>query len=193
MCPVPGWAVASAACAPVVLIGGWTLAAARQPAGYDPVSATISSLAAIGANDRWLMTSALTALGVCHFVTAVGLRPAGLAGRVVLAVGGVATVLVAAFPLSRDGTSSRHTVAAAVAFGALAVWPALAGRRGRPVPLGLRPAVSAVATTVLVGLVGCFVATLDGRGPVGLTERVAAGAQALWPLLVAASAAFERD
>ena len=37
---------ASATAAPVALIGGWTLAATRQPEAYDATRDTISALAA---------------------------------------------------------------------------------------------------------------------------------------------------
>jgi hypothetical protein len=89
-------------------------------------------------------------------------------------VGGAATVLVAAFPLpAGDGHSAAHTTAAAVAFGTLAAWPAL-----------VRRPVDRVAAGVLLGLVGWFAAELVRDGAhVGLSERVAAGAQAIWPVL----------
>jgi len=183
---VPWWALLSSALAPVLLIGGWTLAAARQPAGYSSVTQTISSLAALGATDRWLMTAALTGVGLAHLVTALGLRPAATAGRLVLAVGGIATLLVAAFPLPRVGGSGRHTLAAAVAFGALALWPALAWRARSPAA-ALRPTVSIVAAAVLLGLVIWFAAELHSGTRVGLAERVAAGAQAGWPLVAVLS------
>lgn len=177
---MPWWTVLSAAAAPVLLIGGWTLAAARQPGDFDSTTETISALAAYGAADRWVMTTGLAGLGVCHMITALGLRPAALPGRLVLAAGGLATVLVAAFPLPDEGSSTTHVVAAGVAFPALSVWPALAWRRG---PARLRAGGSAGAATVLVGLLGWFAAELYGAGQqLGLSERVLAGAQALWPL-----------
>jgi hypothetical membrane protein len=188
MRPVPWWAVLSSSCAPVFLIGGWTLAASRQPPGYDPAVGTISALAARGAADRWVMTSALAALGVCHAVTGLGLRPAAPSGRLMLAGGGVATVLVAAFPLPGGGTSVRHAVAAGVSFTALALWPALASRRGADVPALLRPAVAVPATALLAGLAGWFALQLHNGAHVGLAERVLAGAEALWPLFVTAAA-----
>jgi len=40
---MPWWASLSAAMAPVFLVGGWTLAAALQPAGYNSVRDTISA------------------------------------------------------------------------------------------------------------------------------------------------------
>jgi hypothetical membrane protein len=181
---VPWWGLVSSAAAPVLLIGGWTVAADRQPAGFDPVSDTISALAAIGAHDRWVMTAALAGLGLSHVTTALALRPLARPGRILLAAGGVATLLVAAFPLpDGDGGSVAHTAAAAVAFVSLSTWPALAWRRGVEGPAPARPVVALGAATVLLGLLGWFAVELaadDGR--VGLAERVTAGAQALWPL-----------
>ncbi|GIE67384.1 hypothetical protein Apa02nite_034920 [Actinoplanes palleronii] len=177
----------SSAVAPVALIGGWTLAARRQPAGFDSAVDTISALAARGATDRWLMTVALLCVGVCHVVTALGLTPAAVAGRIVLALGGVATMLVAAFPLPVVGTSAAHTVVAGAAFGALATWPAFAWRRRDPGPMALRPTVSIAAALVLLGLVVWFTVTLGTGDRVGLAERVAAGAQSCWPLLAVLS------
>ncbi len=177
---IPWWALASAGAAPVLLIGGWTLAQARQPPGYDPIRDTISALAARGAADRWVMTSALLGLGACHVVTAAGLRPVRGEGRALLATGGLATLAVAAFPQPVQGNSSAHTAAAAVAFTALGAWPALCADGRSPAPL-LRGAASVVATGVLLGLVAWFAAEIHG-GQRGLAERAAAGAQALWPL-----------
>ncbi len=184
--PTPWWGLLSAAAAPVLLVGGWTWAASRQRGGFDPAVETISALAAHGADDRWLMTTALAGLGACHLTTALALRSGATPGRVVLGVGGVATVLVAAFPQpAGGGSSAAHTVAAGVAFVSLGAWPLVAGRPGSAA-WPLRPAASVAAGAVLLGLVGWFFTELvadDGR--VGLSERMAAGAQAMWPLLVA--------
>jgi hypothetical membrane protein len=181
----PWWGLVSSAAAPVLLIGGWTLAATRQRGGFDSASQTISALAAHGADDRWLMTTALAGLGVCHVTTALALRSASRPGRVLLAVGGAATVLVAAFPQPADGSgSAAHTAAAGVAFAALAAWPLVAGRA--PAPMPLRPVVSAAAGVVLLGVLGWFfVELVNDTERVGLSERAVAGAQALWPLVAA--------
>jgi hypothetical membrane protein len=185
MTGVPRWALASSAAAPVLLMGGWTVAAARQPVGFDSVRDTISALAAHGATDRWLMTGCLAGLGLCHLVTAAGLRPARLPGRLLLGAGGLATVLVAVFPLPAEGGSAPHGVAAGSAFLALAAWPALAGRSRGSGLLTRRAGVLAAAG--LLGLVGWFGLALGGQRQ-GLAERAAAGAQALWPLAVVVSA-----
>lgn len=172
----PWWGVVSSAAAPVLLIGGWTLAAAVQRGGFDQVTGTISALAARDADHREVMTAALAAVGVCHLTTAAALRSAGRPARVLYGVGGAATVLVAAFPLpAGDGNSAAHTAAATVAFGALAAWPAI-----------VRRPADRVAAAALLALVAWFAAELATDGAhVGLAERAAAGTQALWPLLAA--------
>lgn len=214
----PWWGVLSSAAAPTLLIGGWTLAATRQETGFNSVTQTISALAALDATDRWVMTAALAGVGASHVTTALALRGAALPGRVILAGGGVATLLVAALPLPTvlgDGGSTPHAIVAGISFGALAVWPALAMRANRRydgadrndgadridgadhektrcakrgIPWGLRRKVALVATAALLGGVAWFVSDLGRDGsPVGLSERVTAGAQAIWPLLVVLS------
>ena len=166
------WVPVSAALAPLALIGGWTVAASRQPRAYDPVTDTISALAAGDATDPWVMTLALAAVGGAHVATAVGLTEAGLPARAVLGAGGVATGLVAVFAQPSAG----HFPAAAVSFVTLAGWPALSGlptRRG-----------GRLAAAGLLALVGWLGVELARDQWVGLVERVAAGAQALWPLVV---------
>ncbi len=189
-----GWGLVSSVAAPVLLIGGFTVAAGLQPGDFDQARETISALAAHGAENRLVMTTALVGLGVSHVVTALALRPVATAGRVMLAVGGAATVCVAAFPLPADDSgSAAHTAAALVSFLALAAWPAAHAVQSELVwvpdpasqPAVLRPVVCAAAAAVLLGLVGWFGAELAGdTDQVGLSERVAAGAQALWPLAV---------
>jgi hypothetical membrane protein len=180
---IPWWAVASAGAAPLLLAGGVALAQSRQRRGYDPIRDTISALAAHGASDRWIMTWAFAGLGGCYFITALGLRPARDIGRFVLAVGGIATLLVAVFAQPAKGDSVAHTVAATVAFSTLATWPVFAARRGLRAPL-LRPSVSVVASVVMAALVVWFAAEIHGDLR-GLAERAAAGGEALWPLAVA--------
>jgi hypothetical membrane protein len=179
---IPRWAIASAVAAPVLLIGGWTIAETRQPPGYDAVRDTISALAARGATDRWVMTSALAGLGICYVVTACGLGQARPPGRALLVAGGTATVLVAAFPQPSHGNSVAHTVAATAAFVSLAVWPVFAARRRSSSGLlGMLPSVA--ATAILLGLIAWFAAEIHG-GQRGLAERCAAGSESLWPLAV---------
>ncbi|MCW2756509.1 MAG: integral rane protein [Nocardioidaceae bacterium] len=159
----------SASLAPVAMIGGWTLAATRQPAAYDATRDTISALAAHDATDRWIMTAGIATLGVCHVVTALGLEEAAPAGRALLGLGGVTAVGVAVFAQP----SSLHFPVATASFVALAAWPAFSRTPSR------RTAV--VASVGLAALLVWFGAGLDVEGN-GLRERVVAGAESLWPL-----------
>jgi hypothetical membrane protein len=186
---VPWWARVSSAAAPVLLIGGWTLAAWLQPEGFDSTTGTISDLAALDAHARVVMTLGLAGTGACHLVTALGLRPAARLGRVLLAVGGLATLLVAALPLpGGGGSSSAHSVVAFLAFVLLTVWAPCAGVASAGAPWGLRRRIATGAGVVLgVLTLWFFVVVLAGGSHVGLAERCAAGAQALWPAIVVAS------
>ncbi|MEU8158507.1 DUF998 domain-containing protein [Micromonospora sp. NPDC048986] len=202
MSAVPRWALLSAGGAPLFLIGGWTLAQAAQPDGFDPVRQTISALAATGADDRWVMTVGLAGLGLCHLLTALGLVTAAPVGRGLLALGGLATLVLVAFPQRPDG-STTHGVAAAVAFGALACWPALAvprragrfpGPLQRESPTGSTPGATArraalAGSAVLLGLLGWFAVEFFSDGArIGLTERLLAAAEAVVPLLAVLAA-----
>lgn len=182
------WTPLSALAAPAALIGSWTIAAARRP-DFHPVTDTISALAASGAPDRWIVTAGLAVTGCCHLLTAAGLTSAARPGRVLLAVGGVSTLAVAAFPLPAEhGSSSAHAISATAAFVALSVWPAVAVRAdavgaGNP----FRRPVGYAAGGVLMVTLGAFGIALTQGRCVGLAERVAAGAQSLWPLAAVAS------
>lgn len=167
-------AVVSSTLAPVALIGGWTVAEWRQPAGYDAVHDTISALAAHSAHDRWIMTSALLVLGLCHLVTAASLTDATPAGRLLLASGGLATIGVAA----AAQPSAVHTPVATFAFIVLAVWPIAA-----KLPT---PRIALSTTVVLLVLLGWLATELHGE-LLGLSERCVAGSQAVWPAVVVLS------
>jgi hypothetical membrane protein len=189
---LPWWGLLSSLAAPILLIGGWTVAAYVQPVPFDALVRTISELAARDTPHRWLMTSALVGVGLSHLVTAHALAPAAAAGRLTLGLGGLATLLVAAFPLPAAGRSAAHTAAATVAFISLTVWPAFAWMHprvpGQSVATVLGPQVSAAATCLLIlTLAWFFGELLLGGQRVGLAERVAAGTQALWPLAVVLS------
>jgi hypothetical membrane protein len=171
------WAWFSAALAPVLLIGGWTVAQSRQPAGYDALRDTISALAARGATDAWIMTAGLAGLGACHLITAAGFQTAGRAARAMLALGGAATVVVAASPQP----AAAHVPAAVVGFIALAAWPAL-----------MRRTLGSYRwwALVLLAFLAWFGIAVAIDSLVGLSERVLAGAESLAPitLFVAISA-----
>ncbi len=185
--PVPWWGVLSAAAAFTILVGGCWVATARQPASFNWVASTVSSLAERGAVDSWLATAAFAVTGACVVATALALRPAALPGRLMLAAAGAASVLVAAHP-ERAGGSFTHALWATVTFTGLTAWAAGAWRRGPATPWGLRPAVSAAAVGTLLVLLAWYLAELITKGGLtGLAERAMGTAQVGWPLVVVLS------
>lgn len=183
---VPWWARLSSGLAPLVLIGGWALGAALQPASYTAVDDSISALAADGAAYSWLMTCALYVLGVCYFTTALGLRPAAMPGRVVLACGGVVSVLVALSPEPPGGTSLRHMVTTGIGFTLLALFPVLSAQHGTSPSRvwALKPAVGYTVTVLMAVGAAWFLLELHGHGAAGVAERVLTGAQSFWPFVI---------
>ncbi len=187
MQPVPRWALLSSGCAPVVLVGGWAIAGALQQRSYNPVRQTISALAAYGADYRWVMTGVMIAVGLSYTVTAVGLRSVAFAGRIALACGGVAAILVALSPEPTHGTTVRHTAAAAVGVIALATWPALAADHDRAGPLVLRSWLGALVSSLIMLSALWFLFELRGHGAAGAAERVVTALESLWPFVVVAA------
>ncbi len=186
----PWWVVCAAAVAPVLLIGGWSVAETFQPTNYLWTRDTISALARVGAPERWFMTTAFLGLGVCYLFTASGLRAAAPLGRVILFIGGAATIMVSALPLPPSGTSQAHGLVALVGFMAMALWPLAAARRSAVAdvtPWAFRLPVAIAATVVLLVINSWFGLSLLPHEMVGVSERASAAAEALWPLAVVLS------
>jgi hypothetical membrane protein len=192
---VPWWGVFSAALTPVLLIGGWSVAARLQPQPFDPVRQSVSSLAGEGATDSWVMSLTFIVVANCYIATAMALRPAARAGRAVLIAAALAGILVAASPQAAPGGFSlSHAVWSALGFALLAAWPLAACRPGPGVPWGLRPTPSFAAVGAIAFLTAWFLLELvSGGGEIGLAERVLGIAQASWPLLVVASCQLSRS
>ncbi len=184
---VPRWVLLSSGSAPVLLIAGWVIAASLEGPAYDPVTQTISVLAAYGAAGFWIMTGALFALGVCHLLTAWGLRAAAAAGRLALAGGGVAALVVALVPVPSSGGSLRHGSVAVAGFVLLAVWPVLAVDGGGAAPWALRPAPACAATAVMAAGAVWFLIEMHLDGAAGVAERVVTAVQSVWPFVVVTS------
>ena len=184
---MPWWGVASSLLAPVLLIGGWTASADLQPVPFDPISRTISSLAAEGMPYRWLITIALLGVGACHLTTGLALRPAAPPGRIMLIFGGVSGMLIAANPEPSHGASVAHIVFSAIAVVLMALWTIAAIRTDPEAPFGLRPATALVAWLCTLGLLLWFTAELFGGAQLGLAERAVTAVQSLWPLAVVLS------
>jgi hypothetical membrane protein len=183
------------ATAPILLVGGWTVAARLQPDGYDPSVQTISELAGADASHAWVMALAILSTGVCQLATALALRPAAPAGRLLLAAAGVCTVLVALNPLPAAGEGSiAHAVVATGSFAALAAWPLLSSPTRPTVPWGLRRTVAVTAGCGLLAVTALFfAAVVVGGSRVGSVERVAATLLNLWPFVVAVTASRPRE
>jgi hypothetical protein len=182
---VPWWGLISAAAAFVALVGGCTVAAALQPSSFNWLASTVSTLTEPGTADRWVTIAAFAVTGACGMATALALRPAALAGRLMLAAAGAAAVVVAANP-EHAGGSLAHGLWAAAAFTALIAWPVGAWRRGTSVPWGLRPSVSAAGA--LLALLAWYLVELITRGGMtGLAERAMCAALVGWPLAVVLS------
>ncbi|MGV9618845.1 DUF998 domain-containing protein [Streptomyces tendae] len=184
---VPRWVLLSSGCAPVLLIAGWTGAAHAEGSSYDPVTQTISVLGSYGAAGFWVMTTAFLALGVCHLLTAWGLRAAATPGRLALGGGGLAALVLVALPAPSSGGSLRHGAVVVVGFTLLAVWPVLAANGGPAAPWALRLVPSIAVTTLMAGGGVWFLIEMGRHGDAGVAERVVTSLQSLWPFVVSAS------
>ncbi|MEO9151629.1 MAG: DUF998 domain-containing protein [Lapillicoccus sp.] len=187
--PLPLWALVSAFVAPVAYIGGWMYAGAVTTM-YDPVRSSVSDLAAGDAPHRWIMTAALVVAGLAYLVTAIGLRPADGAGRTLLGVGGVATLIVAWIPNTHVGHNVvGHMIVTYLAYASLSLWPAVIARNVAGAPLVLRPTFGKTAAIVMGILALVTVADIiTGGATLGLRERILTTAQLLVPLVVALGA-----
>lgn len=166
--------------APVVLTAGWLLGAAAQPEHFSFLTSTISDLAAYSAHDRGIMTAALAVTGLLVLAVAFLSNTKGrTASRCLLAVAGLAIVLVAAAPLPVHG--KLHGEAAFLAFVGLAIWPVLGFR------IGSTAAVRAVMATLvtLVDLIFLLWLQLLPQVMIGFSERALATVTLTWIAIAA--------
>ncbi|MGH3291590.1 MAG: DUF998 domain-containing protein [Trebonia sp.] len=190
--------------APAVLVAGWLIAAALQPASYSPMRETVSVLAGYSGADRWVMTAALLVVGVCQIATGAGLTAVRLPARVLLVVTGLSTLGIAVSPESATGPTTRHLAFAVICVVTTAVWPVLIASRATVIrdtthtrhatpathapaqPWILSARGCATATALFAGLsLWLLVAARSGAADLGLVERLTSGVQGLFPLVVA--------
>lgn len=183
---VPKWALLTSGCAPVLFTAGWVFAAHLAGPTYDPIKQTISVLTSYGEAGK-VITVALVVLGVCHLLTAWGLRAGTVLGRMTLAGGGVAALAVAMIPAPASGGSLRHGTAAAIGFVLLSLWPILCSANGDNAPWALRrkPSIAAMLVILLGGT--WFLLESLGGGDLGIAERFVTDVQSLWPFVVVLS------
>ncbi len=184
--PVPDWAVGTALLAPVVLVGGWLIAGALQPASYSPMRQTISVLAGDSGTDRWVMTAALLLVGSCQIATGAGLTAVRMPARMLLILTGLSTLGIAATPEPATGPTPRHLAFAVSCVVTTAVWPVLIARRAPAKSWILSVYGCATVTMIFAGL-SCWllIAARDGGGDLGMVERLTSAVQGLFPLVVA--------
>ena len=182
---VPGWAMASAALSPLVMIGGWLAAEALQPPSYSPLRSTISVLAGLGGTDRWIMTSALFLVGAGYFVTAAGLPGVRVAARIVLVVAGLSSIGIAVSPEPAGGSTPRHLAWTSLGAVAITVWPAFTALRAPSRPLILRARGAGAVTAVFLALLAWLVFETQGGTALGLAERLVSAVEVTWPFVVA--------
>jgi hypothetical protein len=131
------------------------------------------------------MTVALFLVGGCQLVAAAGLAGVRVPARVLLAVGGLCSIGIAASPEPPRGSTPQHLAWTALGAVVLAVWPAFVARRAPPRPLILSSYGCAVVTAVFVALLGWLVIETQGGSYLGLAERLFLSTETCWPFIVA--------
>lgn len=180
----PDWKKARSACGvlgPACFVGGWITAGSLTP-GYSPVRQAISQLARSGVPHRVLMTSAFIGFGLAMPIFAKPLEEAVGGGwplRASVSLAGIATLGVAAFPLTASGGHTRdrlHEICAIAGYVGMAVSPIAAGlalyKSRRLVPAAVSIATGALSAALL---------SATGLTPdTGLLQRSGLGIVDLW-------------
>ncbi len=170
---------------PTVLVVGWVVADAVQRPTFSPVRQTVSVAAGYGGDHRWVMTSALFAVGLLYLFLAAGFHVLRPGARVGLVVAGVAAIGIASCPEPAVGSAFAHQVCTAIGEATIAVWPVLAVQRtDRRWPTSA--AVGLAGSALCLGLFGWLVVeVIEGGALLGLAERAGASTQVAWPAVVA--------
>jgi hypothetical membrane protein len=173
--------------APLFSFVGQFIAILNFPA-YNPFAQTISELAAGDAPTQAWMTGVFCATGAASLLVAFYAPIISIAGRIFIFVSGLSFFGVAAFPLETMAAPSGvgHRLSAIIGFILLAAWPLVSIRRDRSFPWVLRPTAAISATLVMAAFCFWFLAVWanTGSGYVGTMERIAAGLEGIWPMIV---------
>jgi hypothetical protein len=183
---VPRWVLVSAVGAPVSLLATATVAAELRASPYDPVSQTMSVLAATGSG-AMVMTAGFIVTAVCQIVTAAGLLVLSPVPRIVLAFAGCCGLAVAALPVSLHRCVAAHLMAAAMGTGMLALWPVLAMSSAAFAPAACRRCWAIPASIIFATLLAWVCYEANHGMLLGLAERVAVIGETFWPLAVVAT------
>ena len=179
-------AIVAAILGPIQVVVGFNLAQALWPE-FDPVTKTISDLAADDSPVKVLMTSFFFFGGTLSFLVAGWARSFSLPGRITLALAGLATYGLAYFATpSQDSYSEAHRIFAIISFVLSAGWPLMAMRFDKRYPWILRPTGAILGTFILTASALVFLAswTDPASTMTGFWERVIAVSQTWYLALV---------
>lgn len=178
------WLAVTGVVGPAAFIADWAVLGATK-AHYSPAADAISRLAAIGASTRGAMTAGFVVYGAGLALYSLPFRQR-VPGRgwTCIAVTGLSTFGVAAFPLGTPLAGNIHAVFAAVGYVTLAAVPltvapvlAKAGRRGWSRLSVLTAAVCA----------GSLLLSVVGPAPIhGLAQRIGLTVGDVWIMASAA-------
>ena len=168
---------------PAAFVGAWVLAGTVKD-GYSPVSDAISRLAEQGASTQPLMTAGFLGFGLLMPIYARGLGRAlgSRAVQVAVTTSAVATLAVAAFPLTAEGgtwTDTLHNVAAGAAYAANILGPIAAAPHLRT--KAARRASYALSVAITAALVG----SLAVDELTGLLQRAGLTMYDVWAVALA--------
>ncbi|MDH6423162.1 DUF998 domain-containing protein [Aurantimicrobium minutum] len=170
---------------PIQSVVGWSLSAALWP-GYDPITQTISELASPESPVRYIQSSFFLLGALIDIVVAWKFTVLAKPARVLIFLGGLATIGLTIFPTPLVGVSEPHRVFATLSFVIFSVWPVFGMRFTREWPPIVRPLASIVATLALGAIAIGFLSvwTNPEIHTAGLWERVVTTSQAIYPALV---------
>lgn len=179
--PIEKPALVAAIIGPIQSVLGWTIAGTLWP-GYNPVTQTISDLAANESPVKWIMSSFFVLGGVLTLIASVYAKTLALPGRIALFASAICTFGLTIFPTPLIGYSIMHRVFAIASFVLSAGWPILAMRKDPNAPWIIRPLASIIGTALQAALAIWFLSTWTDptATTVGIWERVVAVSQALY-------------
>ncbi|MEY4275623.1 MAG: hypothetical protein RIS26_86, partial [Actinomycetota bacterium] len=179
--PIEKPALVAAIIGPIQSVLGWTIAGALWP-GYNPVTQTISDLAANESPVKWIMSSFFVLGGVLTLIASVNAKTLAMPGRIALFASAICTFGLTIFPTPLIGYSIMHRVFAIASFVLSAGWPILAMRKDPNAPWIIRPLASIIGTALQTALAIWFLSTWTDptATTVGIWERVVAVSQSLY-------------
>jgi hypothetical membrane protein len=185
MKPIGKPAFIAAIIGPIQSVLGWVIAGALW-AEYNPVTQTISDLAAFESPVKWIMSGFFVFGGVLTLIASIYARTLALPGRIALFLSAIATFGLTIFPTPLIGYSVEHRIFAIISFALSAFWPILAMRFRKDTPWIIRPTASIIGTTLQLSLAVWFLSTWTDPDTtnVGVWERVVTVSQALYGSVV---------